>query len=120
MLISAIVTALLAQAAPAGADRVEVAYDDIATDRNASAIARIETMDDGHEDSAARLINLGIAYARNGQPDRARELLTRAVHAERFDLETGEGRWVDSRKLALRALAALDRGELHATRTASR
>ncbi|QWC57292.1 hypothetical protein F7D01_09515 [Erythrobacter sp. 3-20A1M] len=120
MITSVVATMLLAQAAGSGSDRIEVAYDELSANRNATAIRKMERTDDGMEDSAARLINLGIAYARAGDTDRARDLFTRAARAERYDLETADGEWVDSRKLALQALASLDRGDFHTVRTASR
>ena len=56
--------------------------------------------------------NLGIAYAREGQLDHARALFEQAARSEdRVRLETATGEWVDSRWLAIRAIALLDAGE---------
>ena len=109
-------TIMLAQG-PAQA--TEVGYDELAANRNAAAIERIESNDALKEQDPARLINLGIAHARQGRTEVAREMFERAAWADRLDLETGSGAWIDSRDLALRALAALDRGDFAAqTRTA--
>lgn len=63
-------------------------------------------------DDPARLINLGVAYARTGDVARARAMF-RAAHtaADRVELETASGDWVYSRVLARRAMEMLDRGE---------
>ena len=101
--------AILVTAPSAPADRVDAAFDDVIANRDREAIARIE---DSAEHPAA-LINLGIAYARQGDSQRAREAFERATRFDsRYHLETASGEWVDSRKLALRAIAALERGEL--------
>ena len=101
---------------------VDVAFDELASQQNAEAIERIESNAALDEADPARLINLGIAYARQGRSDAARVLFERAAHdAERLNLETASGEWIDSRALARRALAALERGEFASlSRTAMR
>ncbi|MEO0463539.1 MAG: tetratricopeptide repeat protein [Pseudomonadota bacterium] len=60
----------------------------------------------------ALLINMGIARANAGKRDEARALFNRALTSpEPVELETADGRLTDSRRLARRALAMLDRGE---------
>lgn len=115
-------TLFMAQAPAQGLEPVDVAFDELTAQRNAAAIARIESNQHLDEADPARLINLGIAYARQGDSDAARALFERAArHAQRLNLETATGDWVDSRALARRALAALDRGEFSAlSRTAMR
>lgn len=99
----------------------DVAFEDLAADRNAAAIVQIEGNQALDADDPARLINLGVAYAREGQVEAAHRLFTAVLHAERFNLETAQGEWIDSRALARRALAALDRGEfVVGSRTAMR
>lgn len=103
-------------------DKVDAAYDQVANGRNAAAIVEL---DDAASDAhPATLINLGIAHAREGRTDEARRLFDRAAAAtSRYQLETASGSWVDSHELALKALAALDRGafaRVTVTRTASR
>ncbi len=116
------VAGLLVTAIPvAPVQSVDAAYEEVSTHRNAEAIARIEAEGATHP---AQLINLGLAYAREGDTDRARALLRRAAHAgDLYTLETAAGEWTSSRVLALRALASLERGTLGGTagvRTASR
>ncbi|MFZ1742014.1 MAG: hypothetical protein WAT93_04125 [Pontixanthobacter sp.] len=109
--------------APAAADQlVDVAYEEMASQQNEAAIRRIEDNDALAQDDPARLINLGVAYAREGRTEEARELLNAAArHQTRYWLETANGDWVDSRNLAYRALAALDGGKIsNTTRMASR
>ena len=93
-----------------------------ATHEDAEAIARIEGGREAATDHPATMINLGIAYAREGQEARARALFERAADmGMRVELETAGGDWIDSRVLAARALAALDAGRLgRVTRTALR
>jgi len=80
--------------------------------RDAAAIAAIMDNDQIENDDPARLINLGIAYARRGDEALARQLFEAARDkAERVELETAEGEWIDSRRLARQALAMLERGE---------
>lgn len=120
--VTILATLLMAQAPAYALAPVDVAYDELAAQRNAAAIARIESNADLDEADPARLINLGVAHARQGRADAARELFERAaIEAERLNLETATGEWIDSRALARRALAALDRGEFAAvSRTAMR
>jgi tetratricopeptide (TPR) repeat protein len=113
-----VAAAILVTAPAAPVAQVDAAYDDLVANRDREAIARIEAS----AEHPAALINLGIAYARQGDRERAREAFERASRFDqRAHLETAEGEWVDSRKLALRALAGLDRGDLAPQiRTASR
>jgi len=117
-----IISALLVSAPPTPqVATVDAAYEEVAAHRNAEAIAQIESEGPVAREHPAQLINLGIAYAREGDADRARALFRRAAHAdEAYALETANGEWTDSRVLARRALASLDSGRLTATRTAMR
>ena len=119
MTTAAIIASLfLAQGSAQAAD---VGYEELTANRNAAAIQRIEANEDLKAGDPARLINLGVAHARQGREKLAREMFERAAWAERLDLETASGAWIDSRELALRALAALERGDFAAqTRTAMR
>lgn len=90
----------------------DVAYDELAAEQNRAAIEKLEAAPASDTQDPAMLINLGIAYAREGHLDHARGLFERAAHSEsRFQLETATGEWVDSRWLAIRAIALLDAGE---------
>lgn len=120
MAITAILAALtLSQSAAPAAD---VAYAALAAGDDRAAVAQIEGNAALDADDPARLINLGVAYARQGDRVRAREAFRQAIASEkRYDLETASGRWVESRSLAFRALAALDQGRLDSDiRTAMR
>lgn len=83
--------------------------------REPAAIARIMDNDTIETDDPARLINLGIAHARQGDEVLARQLFEAARdNRNRVDLETVEGEWIDSRRLARQALTMLERGEFGA------
>jgi hypothetical protein len=88
----------------------EVALDHLMAGQDDAAITVINRQPE--TDDPARLINLGVAYARTGDTARARAMFRAAHNApERVDLETASGEWVYSRVLARRAIAMLDRGE---------
>lgn len=101
------ITFFLAAALGPAAAATEVAFDQLVAGQDAAAITLIERMGDPEGDPA-RLLNLGIAYARSGDHPRARALF-QAVYDSRtwVELETSTGEWVDSRTLARRALARL-------------
>ncbi|MCH2486841.1 MAG: hypothetical protein MK010_03740 [Erythrobacter sp.] len=83
--------------------------------RNAAAIRAITTGEELAAQDPALLINLAIAHARRGDEARARDLFEAAIaHDQRIELETADGRWVDSRALARKGIAMLDRGEFAA------
>jgi Flp pilus assembly protein TadD len=100
------------------------------TDLSAAALAQgkvekatlqLQEALDNAPDDPALLINLGVARAHVGLTEEARALFTRALASpEPIELETADGRLTDSRRLARRALAMLERGEfdLAATRGA--
>lgn len=91
----------------------EIGYEKLIAGQDQAAVEEIEGGDVVTRDDPARLINLGIALARTGQLERARGSFEAvARHRQRLELETSTGEWVDSRSLARRALAMLDRGEL--------
>ncbi|MCR2833088.1 hypothetical protein [Parerythrobacter lacustris] len=90
----------------------DVAFDELAAEQNRAAIEKLEAAPASGAQDPAKLINLGIAYAREGQLDHARALFEQAARSEdRVRLETATGEWVDSRWLAIRAIALLDAGE---------
>lgn len=112
------ITALAALAIFAqGPTTIEVAYPELDRGDEAAAIATLSEA----EGNPAQLINLGIAYAREGETSQARAMFEAAMRSdERLQLETADGRWEDSRWLAREALARLDRGDFAATRVATR
>jgi tetratricopeptide (TPR) repeat protein len=121
MSLATILASVLVVQAPVPADGVEVAYREMVEGRTEAAIRKIEAADEREADHPARLINLGIAHARLGDEERARQLFREAAaNSERYWLETSEGRWVDARELAKTAMARLDRGEFATAQLASR
>ena len=95
---------------PATAEQREVAYEDIAAGRTAQAIRAIEARLEADPDDPALLINLGAAYAREGDAARAARAFQAAIDSEtRYDLELHDGSWVDSRRAARQALETLQR-----------
>ena len=108
--------AVLAQgplAAVPAADRpYDVGYEELVANRDAAARAAIEACDTLAQDDPARLINHGIALARTGDYDAARAAFAaEAGSRTSVELETASGDWVDSRHLARKGLAMLERGE---------
>lgn len=101
---------MLAAAIAAQPATAEVGYSELVAGQDEAAITVINRQPE--TDDPAKLINLGVAYARMGDADRARAMF-RAAHnaADRVDLETASGEWVYSRVLARRGLAMLDSGE---------
>ena len=90
-------------------------YAQLAEGRDTLAVEDILT--NGVHDSAdpARLINLGIAYARLGRVEEARALFERARTSNDMSrLETADGEWLHARQIASRALALIDNGEFEA------
>ncbi|TRD12023.1 hypothetical protein FGU71_09235 [Erythrobacter insulae] len=80
--------------------------------KSASAIQTIEPQLDETPHDPALLINMGIAFAQTGDDAKARSLFKAAMSSpEHFELETASGSTIDSRRLARRAIAMLDRGE---------
>ena len=105
---------MLAAAIAAQPATAEVGYPELVAGQDEAAITVINRQ--ATTDDPAKLINLGVAYARTGDVVRARAMF-RAAHtsSERVDLETASGEWVYSRALARRGLAMLDSGELSRT-----
>jgi hypothetical protein len=120
MAVSALLASLLmAQSAPA--TTVDVAYDDLIAGKAAAAIDKIEHSDARAQNHVAAFINLGIAYARVGRTTDARAMFEAAANSdERYRLETATGEWMDSRDLARRALAMLEKGAFSSTQFAAR
>ena len=123
MMLTSVFAGLLLAAGPVqGIDQVNVAFDELNTGQNRAAIVEITQNDKLELDDPARLLNLGVAYAREGETELARELFRAAIFSDqRLMLETANGEWIDSRSLARQALARLDQGEFtDASRMASR
>jgi Tfp pilus assembly protein PilF len=115
--------AMLAQApvtvdgVPAGNDRVDVAYEELAKGQANAAIEHILANTRIESDDPAALINLGAAYAMLGEKQKAADCYRSAIAStERYDLQLADGRWMDSRRVARMAAEALTRGETLALR----
>lgn len=111
MIIASLALTFLA-AGPAGSvEEVDVAFEELAAGQNAAAIRQIEENDNLRSDDPARLVNLGVAHAREGDLQAARAYFRAAMFSDdRQMLETASGEWVDSRVLARQALARIDAG----------
>lgn len=97
---------------PASDAPYDVGYEELLAHRDGAARAAIEACDELAADDPARLINHGVALARTGDYEAARAAFTAAADARSsVELETAGGEWVDSRHLARKGLAMLDRGE---------
>lgn len=110
--------AIMMLASPASAD---VGYEILVEGRNNAAVEQLQPEGDMPKGDPAKLINLGVAYARLGRFAEARALF-RAVmwKAERLTLETAEGKWKDSRHLARQAIKMLDKGDFRSAQIAVR
>ena len=113
-LTTALTLALFAQGAVAATPAAagEYGYDQLVEGQNRAAIEQIRQNDTEQAADPAVLINEGVALARLGDFETARERFE-AVLALRevVELETAEGKWVTSRQLARRGLTMLDAGE---------
>ena len=106
MICTLFAAALAAQTPSAG-----VGYEQLIAGQNEAAISVIGERGAATRDPA-RLINLGIAHARNGDVEEARRMFARAFYSRDWvELETAKGQWIDSRTLARRALTMLDHSE---------
>lgn len=95
--------------APRG-EKLDVAYHQLVAGEPAAALERIDATD---TTEPAVLINKGSALALLGRTDAARASYRAALASrEQYYLELADGRWVDSRDAAKRALQMLDRGQI--------
>ena len=99
------------EAVPLGSERVDVAYEELAKGQPNAAIQKIQANTAIADDPAA-LINLGSAYAMLGERQKAGDYYRAALASrDRYDLQLPDGTWVDSRRAARMAAAALSRGD---------
>ena len=97
-------------AEPTTIEQREVAYEEIAAGKADEAIRAIEARLATDPDDPALLINLGAAYARKGDAERAAKAFEAAIASDtRYELELADGTWADSRHAARRALDTLQR-----------
>jgi len=108
MAVSALIVGLmLAQATAPGitvtgeSDQIDVAYQELSEGRPREALAKLHGATAVMQDDPSALINLGTAYARVGQTDKARDLYRAAIASRmRYDLQLADGSWLDSRRAA--------------------
>ena len=108
MAVSALFAGLLLAQATAPAitvegegDRIDVAYQELSEGRTGEAIAKLDGTSAVLQGDPSALINLGTAYARLGQSDKARDLYRTAIASRvRYDLQLSDGSWLDSRRAA--------------------
>jgi hypothetical protein len=91
-----------------GQDQLPVAYAELASRQNTRAVEKL-SIEDGHAQHPAHLINLGTALARTGQIEAAKSAYVAALNSpQRYDLEMANGSYRDSRWAARTALAQLN------------
>ena len=96
----------------------DIGYRELVVGENRAAIEAIQECDELPSTDPARQINLAVALARVGQYEAAKERFDAAArNAERYELETASGDWVDSRVLARRGLAMLEVGKFGSMET---
>lgn len=98
--------------APSANESRTLASDHLAEGRSTNAITVLEERLAAAPNDPALLINLGIAHAQKSRDEQARALFERAlVSPDAVDLETADGKAIDSRRLARKAIRMLERGE---------
>ena len=91
-------------------------YEALAAGDERAALAQMARCSNSESRDAAVQINQAVALARMGDIDTARARFTAAArNADRIELETAQGEWIDSRVLARRGIAMLESGEFAAT-----
>lgn len=116
LLASSAAVLMMANGAP-----VEIGYEPLIEGRNAEAVEQLQASSEASPEDPVVLINLGVAYARQGRESEARRMFEAAMRgSDRMTLETANGEWKDSRHLARLALTMLARGEFRADRFAAR
>lgn len=90
----------------------DIGYTELVSGDARGALEAIENCDKLPESDPARQINHAVALARVGDFDEARDRFAAAVrNADRLELQTSTGDWIDSKILARRGLAMLDSGD---------
>jgi len=103
---------LSATLSPPAAQSGDLAARPLAAGRGGEVIAALEQASRTNPHDAAVLINLGIAYAQQGDDTKARAAFEAALAChEVVELDIADGTATDSRRLARRALKMLERGE---------
>ena len=90
----------------------DIGYAELVVGHDREALSAIEECEKVSHRDPARQINHAVALARLGDYDEARLRFAAAARSsDRYELETATGEWVDSKVLARRGIAMLDRGE---------
>lgn len=98
----------------------DLAAQPLVAGRADQAIVMLEKASATDPHDAAVLINLGIAYAQQGDDAKARAAFEQALAChEVIELDTADGSATDSRRLARKAIRMLERGEFRAVNTRS-
>ena len=112
--LAPVIVAVLAQSAFSLAldtrptDSVDVGFEQLESGQPREAIKAIQANKALESDDPAALINLGNAYARLGQTESAMAYYQAALNSDqRYALELADGRWMDSREAARKAMHAL-------------
>ena len=102
MLAQAVAPAITVEGEGAeGTGRIDVAYVELSEGRAADARAKLDGTRAVVQGDPSALINLGTAYARLGQGDKAQALYRAAISSRtRYDLQLSDGSWLDSRRAA--------------------
>lgn len=110
-------TAVTAAPATPLNDRIDVAYTELSSGNAEAAVRKLEAAGAAKSEDPATLINLGAAYAANGQSEKALASYRAAVASpDRYDLQLADGSWTDSRAAARLALNNLLRSTARASR----
>ena len=92
-------------------EQVDVAYEELANGESEKALAKLKANTDLDKQDPAYLINLGTAYMQQGKYEKAEKAFKAAIMSnQRYDLELADGRWMDSRQAARKALSRLRHG----------
>ena len=108
-------TAQLQSPSQAESGAADLAAQSLAAGHGDAALATLQRASAADPDDAALLINLGIAYAQQGDDAKARAAFEAALACDAVvELETADGSATDSRRLARKALKMLSRGAFRA------
>ena len=89
----------------------DIGYSELVAGDARGALEAIENCDKLPESDPARQINHAVALASVGEYDGARDRFAAAArNADRLELQTSTGDWVDSEVIARRGLAMLESG----------
>ena len=90
----------------------DIGYSELVAGDALGALEAIEKCEKLPENDPARQINHALALARLGEYDEARDRFAAAArNADRLELQTSTGDWVDSKVLARRGLAMIEAGD---------